>query len=182
MNDKLSKLEAVLFAFGEPVNIRKIGGILEIKEEEVSQDLEELKKYYIEQDSGIVIFEHEGSYELVTSKKHSELIEKILKTEIDEDLTPAATEIMAIISYLGPISRSSIEYIRGVNSSFSLRTLMMRGLIERIPHPDKSNAYLYRPTADILKRLGVSKMEELPEFVRYRELKKMIERNDETGE
>ena len=182
MNDTLSKLEAVLFAFGEPANMKKIAGIMDLKDDEVIKNLEELRNYYNQSNSGLSLFEHEGSYELVTSARHSETIEKILKTEIDEDLTPAATEILAIISYLGPISRSSVEYIRGVNSSFSIRTLMLRGLIERIPHPEKANAYLYRPTADILKRLGVEKIENLPEFARYRELKKMIERNEETGD
>ncbi len=175
MSEPLSKLEAVLFALNEPANPRRIAGIMGIPEEEIKKLVAELKNSYAEDNRGLDIFEHENSYELVTRKEHSPLIEKIMKTELDEELTPASSEILAIVSYLGPVSRSSIEYIRGVNSSFSLRSLLLRGLVERIPHPERANAFLYRPTADILKALGVASVEELPEFAKYRELKKMIE-------
>lgn len=175
MSESLSKLEAVLFAVNEPVSTRRLAGILELPEEEVARLIAELKSAYATNAGGLDIFERENTYELVTRKEHSPLIEKILKTEIDEELTPASLEILAIVSYLGPVSRSSIEYVRGVNSSFSLRSLLLRGLIERVPHPERANAFLYSPTADILKRLGVSSIEELPEFTKYRELKKLIE-------
>lgn len=175
MSEPLSKLEAVLFAINEPISSRRIAGIMEITEEEALNLIAELKKHYVNERSGLDIFEHAGSFELVTRKEFSPLVEKILKTEMEEDLTPASLEILAIVAYLGPISRSSVEYIRGVNSSFSLRNLLLRGLIERVPNPERANAFLYRPTADILKVLGASSIEELPEFSRYRELKKLIE-------
>lgn len=175
MSEPLSKLEAVLFAVNEPVSARRLAGILELPEEEVVKLIAELKSAYAANPGGLDIFEHENTYELVTRKEYSPIIEKILKTELDEELTPAALEILSIVAYLGPIARSSIEYIRGVNSSFSLRSLLLRGLVERVPHPERANTFLYRPTADILKKLGVSSIEGLPEFSRYRELKKLIE-------
>jgi len=74
-----------------------------------------------------------------------------------------------LIAYLGPISRAQIDYFRGVNSSFILRNLLMRGLIERVSE-SADRSYSYQISFDLLKHLGISKIEDLPDYLKYREL------------
>ncbi len=73
---------------------------------------------------------------------------------------------MTIVLYRGPIARSQIDYIRGVNSTFTLRNLLIRGLIERIPNPKDSRGFLYRPTFDLMNHLGITRIENLPEYAK----------------
>jgi len=91
-------------------------------------------------------------------------LEKERKEELSRDLGKAALETLAIVLYKGPVSRSDIDYIRGVNSTFILRSLAIRGLVERVPHPRDQRAYLYKPTPDLLGHLGIRSLEELPEY------------------
>ena len=81
-------------------------------------------------------------------------------------------ETLSIILYQGPISRSDIDYIRGVNSQFILRNLLIRGLIERIDNPNDARSFLYKVSINLLANLGINKIEELPE---YEQVKKDID-------
>jgi len=95
-------------------------------------------------------------------------MEEFIKDEFREDLTPASLETLSLISYLGPVSRAQIDYYRGVNSSFILRSLLMRGLVERYNDPQRANVYLYQASFDLLKYLGISRVEDLPEYEKFR--------------
>ena len=94
-----------------------------------------------------------------------------MKSEFSEELSRAAIETAAIIAYQGPITRAEIEYVRGVNSSFILRGLLMRGLVERIENPKDARSYLYRISFDFLKHLGLTKIEDLPQYQEFRQEK-----------
>ena len=107
---------------------------------------------------------------MATLPEFAPLVEKLTKGEMREELTPATQETLAIIAYAGPIGRNEIEYIRGVNSSFTLRNLLIRGLIDRAPDPNRANAYLYALSIDVLKYLNIQKTEELPEFKKYKDV------------
>ena len=93
--------------------------------------------------------------------------EILAQEEFKEELTPAAIETLSIIAYLGPVTRATIDFIRGVNSSFILRSLLMRGLITRAPHKQKSNVFEYSVSFDFLRHMGVESPEMLPEYNRY---------------
>ena len=69
-----------------------------------------------------------------------------------------------IILYQGPISRAELDYIRGVNSQFILRNLLVRGLIEKIDNPKDQRSFLYKPTLQLLSFIGISKIEDIPDF------------------
>jgi len=73
-------------------------------------------------------------------------------------------EVLSIVAYRGPISRMDVEAIRGVNCSFTLRSLLMRGLLERIDNPADNRSYLYKISFDFLKKMGVESVEKLPDF------------------
>ncbi len=170
-NKKIAaKLEALLFIYGESIDLKKLYKILGLKEPEVKDGLEELKKELSQEHRGLTLIEDKDNVQLATKPEFSKLLEDITKQEFTEILTPAALETLSIIAYAGPISRADIEYIRGVNSSFILRILIMRGLVEREINPKRANAYIYSASFDLLRHLGLSKITDLPDHAKYKEL------------
>ncbi len=105
---------------------------------------------------------------LGTAAEASSLIEALQKEEISRDLGKAGSETLAIVLYKGPISRREIDFVRGVNSAFIVRNLLVRGLIERVEDEGKARGFLYGPTAALLSYMGISKIDALPEFENVR--------------
>jgi len=175
MNNIEQKIEAILFAVGDPVGLKKLTDIINESEEVIRTALIALKQKYSESSSGIYLIEQEDSFQLATKPETSDIIKRVVKTETHENLTPSALETLSLVVYLAPISKSSLEYIRGVNSSFILRNLLIRGLVSRTIHPQKNNTYLYHPTHDLMRHLGITSQEELPDFAKYQELKANLE-------
>lgn len=157
-----SQIEAILFWKAEPISIKKLATLLSKNEEEIKNALVFLRGSLSER--GITLIQLENEVTLGTSKEASELIESLTKEELTKDLGKAGLETLSIILYQGPISRPDIDYIRGVNSQFILRNLLVRGLIERLDNPKDQRSFLYNPTIKLLSFLGVSKVEEIPEF------------------
>lgn len=170
-NEKLAALEALFFYYGEPLDLKKIVRTLEIKEEECKNLLGELSaKLEADEKSGLTILENGGSFQLVTKPGIAWLGKKLLQEEFKEELTPAALETLSIVAYLGPVPRSTIDYVRGVNSSFILRALLVRGLVDRGLQPGRKNTFEYRISFDCLKHLGLKKIEDLPEYEKYKNI------------
>ena len=115
-------------------------------------------------DRGVALVFKEDEVALSTSKDVSEIIEKLTKEELVKDLGKAGLETLSIIIYQGPISRAEIDYIRGVQSNFILRNLTIRGLVEKIANPADQRSFLYKPTFELLSFMGVTKIEEMPQF------------------
>ncbi len=156
------KIESILFFQSEPIKIKKLGEILNIDQESIAKSLQELSNNL--SGRGIRLIQNDDSVSLVTSPENFDLIEKIKKEEKDKDLSKAAVETLSIILYRGPVKRSEIDYIRGVNSQFSLRALMIKGLIEREICKDDERTYVYNPSIELLAHLGLSSIKELPEY------------------
>lgn len=162
-----SKIESLLFFKNEPVTIAEMAKSLEAGKDDVKAALKNLQAFYKER--GIVLVSDGDSVNFGTSIKNSELIEKLQKDELSRELGRAGLETLSVMLYRGPISRREIDQIRGVNSGFILRTLLIRGLIERT-EGDPSTAFragrsfTYKPTLKLLEYLGVTRREELPEF------------------
>jgi segregation and condensation protein B len=89
---------------------------------------------------------------------------------LKEDLSPASLETLAIVAYKGPINRIEIDNIRGVNSSFILRSLLIRGLIDRQIDAHRANAYSYKPSFDLIRKLGIDSLEQLPDYEKFKTL------------
>lgn len=156
------KIEALLFWKGEPMSIEKISTTLNLNKDEVLSSLTNLEKGLVGR--GITLVKKDEEVMLGTIKDASEMIEAITKEELSRDLGKAALETLAIVLYEGPVSRATIDYIRGVNSSFILRNLSIRGLVEKINNPNDARSYLYRPSFDLLTFLGLESVENLPDF------------------
>ena len=176
--EKTRALEAALFVYGEPMSVKKIIDLLKIEEGEIREIIDELKLCLCGR--GLHLIEHDGSLQLVTHPDFGTLLETIVKDELSKELSPATLETLAIVSYAGPVSRSRIDYIRGVNSSYILRNLLIRGLIERKPDPKRSNVFLYNISFDLLRHLGVTNEKHLPDFATYRGMVLKAEENLET--
>ncbi len=166
-----AKIEGILFYTSEPMTLTQLARICEVPEEEISQSLVVLETHLASR--GISLVREGASVGLMTSAGVSDLIEKIRKEELKRDIGKAGAETLAIIAYNESVTRAEIDFIRGVNSTFILRNLLIRGLIERIPNPHDQRSFAYRPTLELYAHLGVTKKEELPE---YREMVEEIQK------
>ena len=113
---------------------------------------------------GLCVMEIEDNYTLRTAPAMSSLIEKLQVEELNKDLGKATTETLALIIYKGPIKRSEIDNVRGVNSSYILRNLMIRGLIDKEIDPKNSRTNIYKPSFELLSHLGVTDISSLPNY------------------
>jgi len=166
----IAKLEALLFLYGEPIAYKKIAKILEIKESEIKEAAKEFAELLKAENRGLQLVADEEKIQLATKSDFSQLLEDVVKSELNEELSPASLETLSIITYSAPISRAEIEYIRGVNSSFILRALLIRGLIDRETDPHRANAFVYKPSFEFLKRLGLGRPEDLPEYAEFQKM------------
>ena len=175
MEDKNEKtiaaLEALFFYYGEPMDTKKISKLLGIKESECGALIEEMSsKLNSDEKSGLALVKHDDHFQLTTKPALDWLGQKLIQEEFKEELTPAALETLSIIAYLGPVPRSTVDYVRGVNSSFILRSLLVRGLVTREVQATRKNVFEYKASFDFLKHLGLQKIEELPEYEKYKNI------------
>lgn len=178
MDSELAKkLEAVLFYKGEPMKIHALAKAVSASEETTQKALHTLVINLSSRGIRLVL---EGEYAgLATAPDTDRLIEAIRKEELEGPLGKAGLETLAIIIYKGPSSRSDIEYIRGVNSSSILRSLTMRGLIEKTEHPTDKRSFLYRATPELPATLGLSSLSKSPEYETVREsITRILEHRD----
>lgn len=164
MSDISAHIEAILFHKGEPVTRKSLAEILSRAPADIDAGIVALRDRLEHMESGVRLMEHEGSVMLATAPELSALIEGIVKEELSRDLGRAASETLAIVLYLGPVTRARIDWIRGVNATFILRNLMVRGLVERVSNPDDERSFLYRPTFELLAHLGVSRVEDISDY------------------
>ncbi|MBC7982013.1 SMC-Scp complex subunit ScpB [Candidatus Parcubacteria bacterium] len=157
------KIEAYLFFQGEPVTIKNISKTLEVDADTVEQGLAFLNEK-IDTASGIVLIRYDDMVTLGTHPDVNDFIENMIKEDLQKELGKSALETLAIILYQGPIKRADIDYVRGVNSQFILRNLLIRGLITRVDDPRDERAFLYRPSLELLAFLGITDIKQLPEY------------------
>lgn len=174
MNPNLPNIiEALLFVAGEPVPISTLAKHAVCTATQAKEAILSLEKTLAAR--GIRVLQKNELVSLVTAPHLAPYAEKLVKEELLGDLSKAALETLTIVAYHHPIPRTDIDYIRGVNSSFTIRNLAQRGLIERLPSFGK-RGYLYQPTVEFMKFLGIASFNELPEFEAVqKELQKGIE-------
>lgn len=167
------KIEAVLFALGEPVTVKELASLTQETTEAVTAGIESLRATL--RDRGVVLVEAHNGYTLGTTAEASSMLDTIRKNELGKELSKSSLETLAIILYYNGATRSDIDFIRGVNSNFILRNLVMRGLIERTEYAEDSRKSFYVPTLDLMTHLGVSTISELPDFASIHKM--FVERN-----
>ncbi len=181
--DKLTaKLEALLFIYGEPMEIKRAAKILKAEEDQIREAAKLLAAELEKGNRGLFLVSDKTKIQLTTKPEFAALLESVVKEELHENLTPAALETLSIVAYAGPLTRAEIEYIRGVNSSFTLRNLLIRGLVERELDPKRGNVFLYNPSFELIKHLGVAGKEELPEYAKFQALIEKLRNPDVPGQ
>lgn len=155
--------EAMLFAHAEPVTAQRIAEVLEIDTNEVTRILYMLRDEYEAEDKGIELLHLEDKWQFATKSKYAKCVQNILDKRRNAPLSPAALEVLAIIAYNQPVSRSFIEQVRGVDSSSTVQTLVQKGLIEESGRLDLPGRPVAFSTTDaFLRTFGLSSLEGLP--------------------
>ena len=162
MNQLTSQIHSLLFVSNKPLSIKQLVKFTNTDEEQVTLALQELSQ--VSPEIGVVLLNSGSEFQLATNSINSELVKNFLNQDLKEALTDATTEVLAIIAYRQPISKAEIESIRGVNSQYSIRSLLMRGLIEKVSNPNDSRSSYYQITTEFLQQLGISSIAELPNF------------------
>lgn len=177
---KLScKIESLLFLSGEPVKTSRLAKILGENESKINDAVDELIKDL--ENRGIRLVKNAGEVMLGSAPETGEYCEAMLKEELDKTIGKVALETLAIVLYkdtfsANGITRAEIDSIRGVNSTFTLRNLAIRGLvIKKINKKDK-RSFSYAPSMQLLQHLGITKKEDLPQFEEF--IKQMEENAD----
>ena len=163
MNDQelALQIEALLFALGRPLSRKELTSMLGADTFAVESAIAVLRK---NEGRGVVCIDDGKEVELRAASEAAELVDRVRKDEFAREIGRAGSETLAAVLYRGPLTRSEIDFIRGVNSSQTLRTLLMRGLLRRIPNPKDERSFLYEPTTELLAELGVEHQGELPEY------------------
>lgn len=164
-----SNLESILFVSLKPLSQKKLASICQVKPIEVEEALKSLTVDYSERNSGLSLLEVNGEYQLSTASTSSETIKEYLKDETSSELSQPSLEALTIISYRGPIAKSELDKIRGVNCSLIIRNLLLRGLIDESFDRKKSENF-YSISHDFLRFLGLTSVEELPDFEKLSKL------------
>jgi segregation and condensation protein B len=162
MNNLENKIEAVLFFKAEPVTLKKLQDILKVSKEEIKEAVLSLGKSL--ESRGVVLIQNDNEFTLGTAPEFSKLIEDLQKEELNKDLSKASLETLSIVLYKNGATRAEIDYIRGVNSSFTLRALSIRGLVEKITDSKDSRRFIYKPSFETLSFMGIKSISELPEY------------------
>lgn len=165
MDALLSKIESLLFISGRPMSSREVAELLKIEQREAEEACEKLLSLKRECSAGTQVIKNGSSFQMVTSPENAALIQEFVKDETTGELSRPSLETLTIIAYRGPISKTDLDRIRGVNCGMILHNLMMRGLIDAREDKKKEESY-YTVTFDFIKFLGLNEVKDLPDYER----------------
>ena len=159
-------IEGLLFLSGEDgLSLEEFVKITEKDEEEIKKCIKELYNDYSDINRGIQIEYLGEKYKLTTKKEHKEYYKKLLLDEESSPLSESALETLAIIAYNAPLTRIEVDNIRGINSSYVIRKLLLKGLIEEVGRSDApGRPRLYNITKRFLDYFGLGSIDELPKI------------------
>lgn len=159
-------IEGLLFIKGsDGLTVPELCSILEASSEEVKIAIKELYKDYQSEERGIQLELLGEHFKLTTKKEHKKYYQKIATEEENSNLSQASLETLAIIAYNEPITRMEIDEIRGLNSSYVLRKLMIKNLIQEVGRADlPGRPRQYGVTNDFLDYFGLGGIDELPKL------------------
>ncbi len=156
-------IEAMLFAVAEPISAAKLAEVLQISEQDTVALLNMLQDDYLREGRGLVLLRFEDRWQLSSDPSFEGYVRGILDNRRNTPLSPSALEILAVVAYNQPVSRSFVEQVRGVDCTSGISTLQNKGLIEeqgRLDLPGRPIAY---GTTDVfLRAFGLSSLDELP--------------------
>ncbi|MBE5821068.1 MAG: SMC-Scp complex subunit ScpB [Clostridiales bacterium] len=156
-------IEAMLFAYGKPVKLSVLANLLEKKEKEIKEIIDEMKNEYVNR--GIEIIQIDDSYSLTTKKEYYEYIYKLFENKAKPNISSAGFEVISIIAYNSNITRAGVEKIRGVNSDGTINKLLEYEIIEEAGRLDvPGRPITYKVSENFYKLFGYSSLDELPKI------------------
>lgn len=158
-----SSMEAILFASGEPVAAERLAAVLGLDTDTVLNAASHLADRYSFERRGIRLVRMEHALQLCSAPEYADTVRLALETRKPPQLTQPSLEVLAIVAYFQPVTRTYIEQVRGVDSSYTVNMLQDRGMIEecgRLPVPGRPA--LFRTTGTFLRTFGISSLDELP--------------------
>lgn len=163
MNQVAQTIEAILFAIGDAVEISDIASSLEISVDDVKKGAKLLSEKYANTASGIRLIEIADCYQLSSNPACYDYIKKVSQIKKQAGLSSAAIETLSIIAYNQPVTKGTVEFIRGVDSTYSVNRLIERGLIDELGRAETpGRPILYGTTMEFLRTFGLKNLEGLP--------------------
>lgn len=156
-------IEGILFASGEPVGVDRIAAVCVSDAKTVLAAASHLDEQYQARRAGIRLVQLENALQLCSAPEYADLIRTALEARKPPQLSQSALEVLAVVAYYQPVTKSYVEQVRGVDCSYTIGMLTDRGLIEqsgRLPVPGRPA--LYVTTKAFLRTFGISSLEELP--------------------
>lgn len=165
MNDIKQIIKALLFAWGDPLDIKTISDICEVDIEEIERAIEDLRSEMDSSNDGLKIIRMNSSYQLISRDIYFDYVKKLLSEKPKNNLSNASIETLSIIAYKQPVTKMQIEKIRSVKSDGPVNTLLDRGLIEEVGRLDTPGKPILYGTSDIfLRSFGIEDLSELPDI------------------
>ncbi len=159
-------LEGILFAMGEAVPVGRIASVMDMTEKQTEKILCEMEEEYNSSpERGIHLIRLEDSWQLCTKRDYYDYIHRLKEKARRAALTNAGLEVLSVVAYNQPVTRSSIEFIRGVNSDGPLNNLVASGLVKEVGRLDApGRPILFGTTEDFLRCFNLSSLSELPDI------------------
>lgn len=161
-------VEAILFAVGDPVSLPRLSEILNVDEVSLEKIIINLRDYYDFEQRGVRIVKLENAYQMCSASQYAEFVRKAMETKRPPRLSPPLLEVLSVIAYRQPVTRAYVEQVRGVDCSYSVSSLVEKGLIcesGRLDVPGKP--ILYRTTKDFLRVFGLESLNDLPDLPEF---------------
>ena len=161
-------LEAVLFAAGDAVELDKLADIVDVDKRSLADILRQMAAAYEAGDRGIQLIRLEDSYQLCTKGSCRDYISRLVEPRRRQSLSNAAIEVLAVVAYRQPVTRNTIEHIRGVNCDYIVNRLIERNLIEEVGRLDApGRPILFGTTQEFLRCFGIESLSQLPDFLSF---------------
>ncbi|MBQ7596469.1 MAG: SMC-Scp complex subunit ScpB [Clostridia bacterium] len=171
VDEMQAAVEAILFAAGEPIEYERIAEALEIEPEYAENLLMNLGAQLDERGSGICLVRMDDQFQLCTRSEYADKVRTVLEIKKNSPLSNAAFEVLAVIAYNQPVTKSFIEQVRGVDCSGVISTLCQKGLIEEKGRLDlPGRPLLYGTTPEFLKCFSVTSLDELPDLPEHEDI------------
>ena len=165
IKNPVAAIEAIMFAAGYPMKYEKLAEVLGLTPSEVKRYVSELCEKYNTDEYGIMILMFPETCQFCTKEQHLPLIKEALGIKRGGNLSNSSMEVLAIVAYNQPVTRSFVDLVRGVDSNYAMNSLIDKGLIENCGRLDApGRPMLYGTTDKFLRVFGISSVNELPEI------------------
>jgi segregation and condensation protein B len=163
-NDLQSIIESLIFISQDPLTVERLKAVLEgVPEEEIRAALDEIARGCEAEPRGVRVLHTGGGYVFSTKPEHDRWVRRLLQIERKNKLSSASLESLAAVAYHQPVTQAEISAIRGVDSTYTLKTLLEKRLIKIVGRKKApGNPLVYRTSERFLQYFGLNSLDELP--------------------